>query len=632
MSAGADTERTAERTESVAAPSAAEGKTSSVGAPSAAEGKASSAGRRVAEFHVESSLPSGQDKRLIESLWPFLRPHRFWLWVSLTSIAITACLALVRPLIMLRTIDAGIQSGDSRVMMWGGAAFAGIALMEQILIFVQIYAVQVLGARSMADLRRGVFRFLCSLRLGFFDRQPVGRLVTRVTNDVDAIQELFSSGAFNAFGDLIRLVGIVVLMLVLDHKLALVAFASLPLVALLVRYVRLGARRAFGQIRGETARMNTNMNEQVSGMAVIQAYGRQEAMGRQFDEINGAYRDANIRSIKYDAVQDAAIDAIGGISLASIIVALGYHSVSFGTVVALSAYLTQFFEPIATLAQRYTLLQSALSGAERVFGLLDVNEPDAPQRSEGIPGSSDWALELDHVTFGYKPGLDVLHDVSLRARPGEKIALVGPTGSGKTTITALLLRLYDIREGAVRVGGSDVTTLERSDLRRRFGVVPQDVFLFPGTLMENIAAGEEPDRERVRRALEHIGALDVFLKREGGLDAEVHPQGTNFSAGERQLIAFARALYRDAEILILDEATASVDSDTEARIQEALAKLMEGRTAVIVAHRLSTIRAADRIVVMQKGRVVERGSHDELLEQKGLYAALYELQFSRKAS
>jgi ATP-binding cassette subfamily B protein len=355
-------------------------------------------------------------------------------------------------------------------------------------------------------------------------------------------------------------------------------------------------------------------------------------MAAEFDEINVAYRDANIRSVKFDSVQDAAIDAVGAVSLASIIVALGYHSVSFGTVVAFSAYLTQFFEPISQLAQRYTLLQSALAGLERVTGLFDYDEPDAPLKEPGSPGSNELAVELDHVTFAYKPGIDVLHEVSLSAKPGEKIALVGPTGSGKSTITALLLRLYDVQSGAVRVNGRDVTTLPREELRRTFGVVPQDMFLFSGTVAENVAAGEVPDPARVREALSQVGALELVERREGGINARVAPLGANFSAGERQLIAFARAIYRDASILILDEATASVDSDTESRIQRALEKLLEHRTAIIVAHRLSTIRAADRIVVLQKGRVVERGTHDELLAQGGLYAALYELQFSRAAA
>jgi len=391
-------------------------------------------------------------------------------------------------------------------------------------------------------------------------------------------------------------------------------------------------REAMREIRARTSRMNAIMNEQVSGMSLIQAYGRQRAAQRDFDETNIAYRDANMKSIKWESIQDAAIDMVGSVCLASIIVALGYRPVSFGTVVAFSAYLSQFFEPISLLAQRYTLVQGALTGAERVFGLLEVGERDAEPKPGVAPGDPELAVALENVNFAYKPNVPVLSDLNISVRRGEKVALVGPTGSGKTTITALVLRLYDTEQGVVRVFGDDVVGLDRHELRRRFAVVPQDVVLFPGTVAENVAAGVEPDRERVREVLTRIGAIDLFQTREGGLDAPVGEQGLNFSAGERQLIAFARALYRDAPILILDEATASIDSDTESRLQHALEELLRGRTALVIAHRLSTIRSADRILVLRKGRLVEEGTHDQLVELGGLYSKLHELQFSREHS
>lgn len=583
-------------------------------------------------FHEESAMGKAYDRRLIARLWPYLRPHRRLLGVSLVSVLVTALTSLFRPLIMLHAFDKGVLVGDSGVLLRSGLALASIVLLEQVLLYVQVYATQVLGARATSDLRRDVFVFLHRLRIGFFDRQPVGRLVTRVTNDIDAILELFSSGALAAAGDLVRLVGIVILMVILDFKLSLITFSTTPLVILLVISVRGRMREAFREIRAKTARMSATMNEQVSGMGVVQAYRREEQAAEEFDSINRSYRDANIASIKFEAMQDAAIEMVTAICLASIVVSFGYHSVSFGTIVAFNAYVVQFFEPISALAMRYTLLQSAMAGAERVFGLVDgtpVGEQDAVPTEAAPPGDKAFAFAFEDVTFAYKKGVPVLSEVSFAARRGEKLALVGPTGAGKSTVTQLLLRLYELESGVVRVDGDDVRGLEREELRRRFAVVPQDVYLFPGSVCTNIAAGEEPDRERVRQALERIGALDVFESRPGGIDAIVDEHGANFSAGERQLIAFARALYRDAPILILDEATANIDSDTEARVQRALEALLANRTAIIIAHRLSTIRRADRIVVFHKGRVVEQGNHEELLEQGGLYARLHELQFAR---
>jgi len=593
------------------------------------------------KFHEEGAIGKAYDGRLLRRLWPFVRPHSRYIVVSLATLAFISAINLVRPLLMGDVVrQAGVRNAHG--LLVDGAGLALLLVFVQALTFVQMYAMQLAGARAMADLRRAIFTFFQGLRLRYYDRTPVGRLVTRATNDVDAISELFASGALNAMGDVIALVGIVAMMIALDWRMSIVSFLALPIVGMIVAFVRTRSRAAYRDVRTRVARLNAFLNEQVNGIAVVQAFVRERAMAEEFDAVNSGYRDANKSAIYYEAILDASIEMVSTLCVASILWfaglrRVGDHRITFALLVTFTQYIRQFFEPVSLLSQRYTLLQSAMAGAERVFELLDETDVSPPvlAADECRPGGADEALALEHVDFEYKPGVPVLRDVTFTARRGERIALVGATGAGKTTVASLLLRLYEATGGVVRVQGKDVRAYDPHALRRLFSVVPQDVFLFPGTVLSNVAIADEvPDRARAEDALRRIGALELFNRRAStgggaqasGLDAPVDERGMNFSAGERQLLAFARAIYRDAPLLVLDEATASVDSDTEARLQRALEEVIRGRTALVIAHRLSTIRAADRIVCFHKGRVVEMGTHAELLAAGGVYARLYRMQ------
>ena len=620
------------------APKAEAAKASAVAetvALNAVEGARKGAGT-LRDFHEEERLGRAYDAQLLARLWPFLRPHSKFMIASISMIVLAAGLGLLRPIIMGRLV-ANAQNEEPGGLLRYGLLLSVIVIGTQVLTFVQMYTMQIAGARSMADLRAAIFAFMQRLELRYYDRTPVGRLVTRATNDVDAVGELFASGVLNAIGDLVSLIGIVTMMLILDVRMSLIAFAALPVVGAVVWYVRGRARQAYRDIRVKTARLNAFLNEQVSGMSVVQAYAREASMAREFDDINVEYRNANKQSVFYEAVLDAAIEMVGTVCIASILWWAGFRRISDGAitfplVVVFTQYIKQFFEPVSLLATRFTVLQSAMSGAERIFQLLDEKAlesealPAAAADAASHPGE---AVALHDVTFSYKKGVPVLREVSFQVKKGERIALVGATGAGKTTVTSLLLRLYQLDHGEARVLGKNIESYDRRELRDLFSVVPQDVFLFAGTVATNVAmSDDEPDLKRVEQALSRIGALDLFLRRPGGLEARVDERGANFSAGERQLLAFARALYKDTPLLILDEATASIDSDTESRLQAALEAVMEGRTALVIAHRLSTIRAVDRIVVFHRGRVVESGSHDELMAKGGVYARLYRLQFA----
>lgn len=471
----------------------------------------------------------------------------------------------------------------------------------------------------------------------------MGRIVTRVTNDIDSMSELFASGAVTAIGDILLIVGIIVAMLLTDWRLSLVAFAVLPPLAIAVEVFRRLLRVVQRTIRARIAQLNAFMNEQVQGIAVVQAFGREAECADAYEAINASYRDAYFASIRYDSMLYSVVEALAtvciGLSLwyaAERIGVLGDPAAAEaykGTFVAFYAYINQFFIPVRDLSTKYTVIQSSLASAERVFGLLGVEDLDAPDAAAPAPCKTGAdpvpVLSFEDVHFSYKQDNPVLRGVSFDVSKGETIAVVGATGAGKTTITALAQRFYDIDSGAVRLRGRDVRAYEREELRAYFAMVQQDVFLFSGTVLDNVAYGDrEPDPARAERALQRVGAWEMLEERDG-LETEIVERGANLSAGERQLLAFARALYRDPDILILDEATANIDSETEARLQGAVETLLAGRTAIVIAHRLSTIQRADRILVFHRGLIVEEGTHQALIDAGGVYARLHSLQFAQ---
>jgi len=484
----------------------------------------------------------------------------------------------------------------------------------------------------MYDLRMQIFRHLQKMDVAFFDKNPVGRLMTRVTTDVDALNELFTSGVISVFDDIFTLSGIIISLFLLNYKLALGIVAILPFLILVTLLFKIKVRDSYRRVRTAIARINAFLQENITGAAVVQLFGREKKQYQKFTHINKDHLDANLQSIFYYAIFFPLLEVISASAIALIVWYGGRQvlagALTLGTLVAFIQYSDRFFRPISDLSEKYTILQAAMASSERIFKLLDT-EPSvvAPSGSKTLAVEKG-SIEFRNVSFAYKPGEPVLHNVSFRVEPGEKVAVVGATGAGKSTIISLLSRFYDVQEGEIRVDGENIRNFDLQGLRSSIGIVLQDVFLFSGSVAENIRLGNSriPDAQ-VRKAAETVHASHFISRLENQFATKVGERGSSLSVGQKQLLAFARALAYDPKILVLDEATSSIDTETELLIRDALARLMADRTSIIVAHRLSTIQKADRIIVLHKGRIRETGSHQELLHLRGIYWKLYQLQY-----
>lgn len=598
----------------------------------------------VAELHHEEEerLGKAYDAELIRRIWTYVRPYRLQLLLAFVFIPIVTGATLAQPFLLKVAIDDYIAPGRMEGLAMVGLAFVGMLALQTLATFGQMYILQYVGVRSMNDLRMHVFRHTQRLPQAYFDKTPLGRVMTRMTSDVENITEMFASGVVTMLADMVLLTGIVAVMFWIDWRLALIAMAAVPLLAVIVNVFRKKAREAFRLTRLYVARINSYLQENLSGMAVVQSFVRERENSRRFEKLNADFRDAYFDAIKYDAMLYSVVEMIGSICIA-VIVWYAAGSIiagvlTFGVLVAFIEYIQKFFVPIRDLAAKYTVMQSAMASAERVFSLLDTDTgPGDPEARLPDEPAFDGAIVLDDVCFAYREGEPVLDGVSLTVRKGERVALVGATGSGKSTIIRLLTRMYELGDdpgaGRIEIDGRDIREIDPRALRRLFSVVLQDAFLFRGTLASNVSLDEPSiDESEVELAAKRV-RLDVVAKRRPeGFDAEVGERGANLSSGERQIVAFARALVRKPEVLVLDEATANVDSETEALIQEGVEELIRDRTAIVIAHRLSTIERVDRVVVLHHGRVVEEGTHEELLSADGHYARLYDLQYATDAS
>ena len=620
----------------------------------------------MASHHEEEVLGKAYDARLMRRLMGYLVPYWPQVLVALAAIVGASLLQLAQPYLMKVAIDDHIAQGSMAGLEGLALAFLGVLVGSFLLEYLQTWTLQNTGQRIMFDMRMQIYGHLQRIDVQYYDRNPVGRLMTRVTSDVDVLNELFTAGVVSVFGDIFLLVGIMAALAIMDWRLAAIAFAVLPLIALVTQWFRRHVRESYRRVRTWIARINAFLQEHITGMSTVQLFRRERQSFAAFDEINRGHRDANVDSIYYYAVFYPAIEVIGAVSTAMIIWFGGNWvmggTLSVGSFVAFILYSQRFYRPISDLSEKFNILQAAMASSERIFKLLDTEvkivggrsgvvagrlpavggrdplvggapEPavapvTSPSTGHRPPRSGLGHILFDNVSFAYNDTDYVLRDVTFEVKPGERVGIVGATGAGKSTIINLLLRFYDVSAGRILLDGRDIRQMDLADLRRLFSLVLQEVHLLSGTIASNIRLGEAAiDDGAVKRAAASVHASGFIEALAHGYDSAVAERGATLSVGQKQLLSFARALAFDPRILVLDEATSSVDTETELLIQDALHTLMSGRTTIAIAHRLSTIQDMDKILVLHRGRLRESGTHQELLAQRGIYYKLFQLQY-----
>ncbi len=585
-----------------------------------------------ADANEEQVLGKAYDARLMRRLLTYIKPYRGSAYLAIVCLLAGSGLSVVQPYLTKIAIDRYIRNSSFEGLNQIAVLYILTLIFVFALSFGQTWLINLMGQKIMRDLRMEIFRHLQKLDVAFFDKNPVGRLMTRVTTDVDALNELFTAGVISVFEDIFMLSGIIIFLFLLNARLALTIVAILPLLILATLVFKIKVRDSFRRVRTAIARINAFLQENITGAAVVQIFVQEKKQYQRFTRINKDHLDANVQGIFYYAIFFPILELISALAVAIIVWYGGLQvlagTLTLGTLVAFIQYSDRFFRPISDLSEKYTILQSAMASSERIFKLLDTAPRVVSPASSNAAAVKEGRIEFRNVNFSYNPGEPILHDISFKVNPGERVAVVGATGAGKSTIISLLSRFYDVQEGEILVDGENIKNFNLQELRRSIGIVLQDVFLFSGSVSENIRLGNsEISDAQVRSAAETVHASRFIDELENKYASKVGERGASLSVGQKQLLAFARALAYNPKILILDEATSSIDTETEMLIRDALEKLMANRTSIIIAHRLSTIQNADRILVLHHGRIRETGTHQELLRMKGIYWKLYQLQY-----